>query len=241
MTCGNVHIHDEPIPNANESLIRIAAIGICGSDLHWFSDAGIGDAKLNHPLILGHEFAGVVECTAQHVAVDPLIACGIYEQCCESKPNSCAAQRFAEHGADDGALREYMAWRNQCLFPLPDALNDEDSAMLEPLGVAIHAVRLANIEPGMTAGVFGCGPIGLLIAQVARVSGAARVMATEKLSHRIDAANLFGVEAFPADGDEICAILSATNRRGVDVAFEVAGEAFAAAQRREGSKVIVKC
>jgi L-iditol 2-dehydrogenase len=223
---GEIRIHDEPIPtpNASDSLIRITAVGICGSDLHWFSDAGIGDAKLNRPLVLGHEFAGVVESTGQRVAVDPLIACGECEPCRESKPNLCAAQRFAGHSGEDGALREYIAWRNDCFFPLPNTLSDEDGAMLEPLGVAIHAARLAHVEPGMTVGVFGCGPIGLLIAQVARVSGAARVMATEKLSHRIDAAKLLGAEIFLADGDEVRAILAATNQRGVDVAFEAAGE-----------------
>jgi L-iditol 2-dehydrogenase len=222
----DVRLHDEPIPSprTDESLVRVTAVGICGSDLHWFTGAGIGDARLERPLILGHEFAGVIDGTNQRVAVDPLIACGVCEQCCEGKPNLCAAQHFAGHGADDGAMREYIAWRPLCLFPLPDRLNDEDGAMLEPLGVAIHAMRLANIEPGMTVGVFGCGPIGLLIAQVARVSGAARVMATEKLSYRIDAAKHFGAETFFADGDEARAILSATNQRGVDVAFEVAGE-----------------
>lgn len=223
---GDVRLHDEPIPvpRADESLVRVTAVGICGSDLHWFTDAGIGDARLARPLILGHEFAGIVERTGQRVAIDPLIACGMCEYCHEGKPNLCAAQRFAGHAEEDGALREYIAWHNDGFFALPDALSDEDGAMLEPLGVAIHAVRLANIEPGMTVGVFGCGPIGLLITQVARVSGAARVMATEKLPHRIDAAKHFGAETFFADGDEARAILSATNQRGVDVAFEVAGE-----------------
>ncbi len=222
----DVRIHDEPLPTprADESLVRITAVGICGSDMHWFSEASIGDAKLNRPLVLGHEFAGVVESTGQPVAVDPLIACGECELCRENKPNLCVAQRFAGHGVEDGALREHIAWRNRFLFPLPKTLSNEDGAMLEPLGVAIHAVRLANIEPGMTVGVFGCGPIGLLIAQVARISGAARVMATEKLSHRIDAAKLLGAEIFRADGDEVRAILAATNQRGVDVAFEAAGE-----------------
>jgi L-iditol 2-dehydrogenase len=96
--------------------------------------------------------------------------------------------------------------------------------MLEPLGVALHAVDLAHLRPGMTVGVYGCGPIGLLIVQVARISGAARVFATDKLAHRLDAARASGAEVFPADGDEARAVLAATQQRGVDVAFEVAGE-----------------
>lgn len=220
-----VRTRDEPIPvpRTSESLIRITAVGICGSDLHWFAEAGIGDARLNRPLVLGHECAGIVEGTGQRVAIDPLMACGACEQCRAGKPNLCAAQYFAGHDADDGALCEYIAWRTDCLHLLPDTLSDEDGAMLEPLGIAIHTARLADLQSGMTVGVFGCGPLGLLLVQVARISGAARIIATEKLAHRLAAAKDFGAEIFFADGDETRAILAATNDRGVDVAFEVAG------------------
>jgi len=222
----DVRVSAEPIPapRADESLVRVTAVGICGSDLHWFAQAGIGDARLNRPLVLGHEFAGVVEKTGPRVAVDPLLSCGACEPCREGKPNLCLAQRFAGHGAEDGALREHLVWRTDRLIPLPDELSDEDGAMLEPLGVAIHATRLASLQPGMTVGVFGCGPLGLLIAQVARASGAARIFATEKLAHRLYAAKNFSAEVFAADGDEARAILAATNQRGVDIAFEAAGE-----------------
>jgi len=225
----DIRLRDEPapIPRADESLVRVTAVGICGSDVHWFTRGGIGDARLDKPLILGHEFAGVIESgnlRGTRVAVEPLIACGKCEPCLEGNPNLCLAHRFAGHGADDGALREWIAWRSDCLFPLPDALNDEDGAMLEPLGVALHAIDLAHLRPGMTIGVYGCGSIGLLLIQVARISGAARVFATDPLAHRRDAARAFGAEVFPADGDEARAILAATDQRGVDVAFEIAGE-----------------
>ncbi len=82
--------------------------------------------------------------------------------------------RFAGHGTEDGALREYIAWPEECLFALPDSLSEADGVMLEPLGVAIHAVDLAHLRVGMSVGVFGCGPIGLLILQLARLAGAAR-------------------------------------------------------------------
>jgi L-iditol 2-dehydrogenase len=226
---GDIRVRDEPIPTprADEALIRVTAVGICGSDLHWFARASIGDAQLAQPLILGHEFSGVVEIgelRGRHVAVDPQINCGKCEPCREGNPNLCLAHRFAGHGSDDGALREFIAWRSDSLFPLPDALSDEDGVMLEPLGIALHAVDLAHLHPGMTVGIYGCGPIGLLIVQVARISGAARVLATDKLAHRLDAARAFGAEVFAADGDEARALLAATQQRGVDVAFEVAGE-----------------
>lgn len=225
----DIRLHDEPIPSprADESLVRVTAVGICGSDLHWFAQGGIGDARLEQPLILGHEFAGVVadgELRGKRVAVEPLIACGKCEPCREGNPNLCLAHHFAGHGSDDGALREWMAWNSDCLFPLPESLDNEDGVMLEPLGIALHAIDLAHLRPGMTIGVYGCGPIGLLIIQVARISGAARILATEKLTHRLDAARALGAEVFAANGDEARAILAATNQRGVDVAFEVAGE-----------------
>jgi L-iditol 2-dehydrogenase len=137
-----------------------------------------------------------------------------------------------------------MAWPTRFLFPLPDALSDADGVMLEPLGVAIHAVDLAHLKPGMTVGVFGCGPIGLLILQVARLAGATRLVATEKLPHRLDAARALGATVFQADGGrESARVLAATGGRGVDVAFEVAGDNAAVEVAiecaRPGSRVIL--
>lgn len=246
---GDVRLQDEavPTPTASESLVRVSAVGICGSDLHWFAQGTIGDAKITNPLILGHEFSGIVETGltgGQRVAVDPLINCEICEPCRQGNPNLCLNQRFAGHGTQDGALREFVAWPSRCLIHLPDSLTDEDGAMLEPLGVAIHSVDLAHMRPGMTAGVFGCGPIGLLVIQVARIAGAYRVIATEKLRHRLDAARSFGAEVAPAsDGEEAKEIMSLTGERGVDVAFEVAGDQAAVdaaiAAVKPGGRVIL--
>jgi L-iditol 2-dehydrogenase len=230
---GDVRLHDEALPEAGagESLLKVTSVGICGSDLHWFSEGGIGDARIARPLILGHEFAGVItsaEKQGERVAVDPLVACGDCEPCREGNPNFCVEQRFAGHGMEDGALREYMAWPSRCFFALPDTLTDDDGVMLEPLGVAIHSVDLAHLRPGMTVGIYGCGPIGLLLIQVARLAGAERVFATDELEHRLDAARSFGAEVLPAaEGEETKAILAATKGRGVDVAFEVAGKSGA--------------
>ena len=220
------------------------AIGVCGSDLHWFSEGGIGDAALKSPLVLGHEFAGELE-DGQRVAVDPAIPCRKCEWCQKGHPNLCPQVRFAGHDGVDGALREALTWDEHCLFYLPDTLTFEDGAMLEPLGVAIHAVDLAHLKPGMTVGVFGCGPIGLLIIQMARLSGAVNIVATDKLPHRVDAARAFGADsALMTDGNpDVSPILAATGSRGVDVAFEAAGEQAAVedacAAAIPGGKVIL--
>jgi L-iditol 2-dehydrogenase len=224
---GELHLHDEPepVPVAGEAVVRVKAVGVCGSDLHWFSEGEIGDAKLEHPLVLGHEFAGETE-DGQRMAVDPAMPCGHCEFCERGHPNLCENMLFAGHGKTDGALREYASYPPRCLFPLPDSLSFADGAMLEPLGVAIHAVDLGKLRAGMSVGVFGCGPIGLLIIQMARLSGASNILATDVLPHRVEAARRFGADqAILAEaGRELDAIRTATNGRGVDVAFEAAGE-----------------
>jgi L-iditol 2-dehydrogenase len=243
---GVLQIHDEPIPvpHVDETLVRVTAVGVCGSDLHWFSEGGIGDARLDHPLVLGHEFAGVTP-EGQRVAVDPAIACGKCVYCLEGSPNFCENMHFAGHGSDDGALREYVAWPTRYLFPLPSSMSYADGAMLEPLGVALYAVDLAGLRPGMRVGIFGCGPIGLLVVQLARISGAIQIVATDKLPHRVDTARTMGASQaiFANAGHEIPEVLAATQNRGVDVAFEVAGEndavETAIAVTKPGGKVIL--
>ena len=227
--------HEEPVPEPahGESLVRVTAVGICGSDLHWFGEAGIGDAKLSHPLVLGHESAGVIASgprQGERVAIDPAIPCHTCEFCLQGNPNLCEHLRFAGHGVQDGALREFITWPEECLFPLPEALSPADGAMLEPLGVAIHAVDLAHLRAGMTVGVFGCGPIGLLVIQMAQLAGATRVFATEPLQHRLQAAHRLGAQDWLPG-------------QAVDATFEVAGvndaveTAFTAV--KPGGKVIL--
>jgi L-iditol 2-dehydrogenase len=144
---GDLRLHAEspPLPGLGETLVRVKAVGICGSDLHWFSEGEIGDEKLNRPLVLGHEFAGETE-AGQHVAVDPAITCGHCEFCQKGHPNLCSSIIFAGHGEQDGGLREWMAWDEKCLFPIPDSFTYADGAMLEPLGVVIHAVDLGKLK-----------------------------------------------------------------------------------------------
>lgn len=243
---GDLQIHEEPIPvpGVGEKLVRIKVVGVCGSDLHWFSEGAIGEAKLDHPLILGHEFAGETE-DGQRVTIDPAIPCGHCEYCEQGHPNLCENMIFAGHGKHDGALREYASYPTRCLIPIPDSLSYADGAMLEPLGVAIHAVDLGKLKAGMTVGVFGCGPIGLLIIQMAKVSGATNIVATDKLAHRVDAAKGYGANrAYNVeDNSRLNQIRAATMGRGVDVVFEAAGkqeavdDAFAAV--RPGGKVIL--
>jgi L-iditol 2-dehydrogenase len=195
-----------PVPRPEESLVRVTAVGICGSDLHWWDEAGIGDATLAHPLVLGHEAAGVIEDgphRGTRVAIDPAITCGTCSPCRAGHRNLCTRIAFAGHGRQDGALREYLAWPSRLLHPLPDALSDAEGALLEPLGVALHALDLGHLRLGGSAVVAGCGPLGLLLVATLRAAGAARVIAFEPLPHRREAARAFGADPVldPAEAD----------------------------------------
>jgi L-iditol 2-dehydrogenase len=228
---GNVQLHDEESPQlANGmSLVRVTDVGLCGSDLHWFAEGGIGDAQIGeHPLVLGHEIAGIVEAgplIGRSVAVDPAIPCGKCIVCLQGHHNICPTVRFAGHGEDDGGLREYMTWPSELLHPLPSAVTTTEGAVLEPLGVALHALDLSGLGTGGTAAVMGCGPIGLLLVQLALVAGAATVVAVDPLEHRRRAALAFGatLALAPDDLSDRGAIVEAVGNLGVDVAFEVAG------------------
>jgi L-iditol 2-dehydrogenase len=227
-----LRLHDEPIPRPGprQVLLRPRAVGLCGSDRHWLVDGGIGDAVLGTPLVLGHEFAAVVETgrlAGRRVAVDPADTCGTCALCRSNRSNLCQAIRFAGHGQVDGALREWMVWPEACLYPVTDRVSDAEAALVEPLAVAIHALELGHVHAGQTVAVIGCGPIGVLIGALARRSGATRVIAADLLRHRLDTAEAFGATTtvqVPDAGDASDAILDAGSVHGCDVVFEVAGE-----------------
>ena len=224
---GDLRVGEEPAPEAGAgmSLVRVSAVGICGSDMHWWDEGAIGDAGLTHPLVLGHEGAGVIAGgprRGERVAIDPAIPCQACRACRDGYRNLCYHIRFAGHGETDGMMREVMAWPSELLHPLPDALSDADGAMLEPLGVAVHSVDLGHLPFGGTACVVGCGPIGLLLIGALRAAGAGSVLAIEPLAHRREAAARYGADRV-ADAASSAGLLRDLTGDGVDVAFEAAG------------------
>jgi len=225
----DVRLGDEPVrdPAPDEALLRVAAVGLCGSDLHWFAEGRIGDAVLDRPLVLGHEPVAVVADgprAGERVAVDPAIPCGRCGPCLDGGENLCLAIRFAGHGVTDGALRQLMPWPERLIHPIPDSLPDDAATLLEPLGVALHALELARVGPGASAGVFGCGPLGLLLVQVLRLEGADVALAPAPLAHRVEAARALGATTALQTRRAGPDVLPARLRDGLDVAFDVAGD-----------------
>jgi L-iditol 2-dehydrogenase len=253
-----------PTPGPGEVLLEIASVGVCGSDVHYYLEGRIGSQVVTDPIIMGHEFSAWVAKlgpgiegldVGQLVAVDPGISCGVCEPCQHGHPNLCPNVRFCGTPPINGVFAEYTIMPAENCFPLPQGFGPEEGAMLEPLGVAIHSVDLAHLKPGQTVAVLGAGPIGLLIAAVAKASGASAIYMTEPLAYRrqfaldyIADAALDPYETCPErsrrDGTDVVAeIMRLTGGRGVDVAFEAAGASEtpqqAAAVTRIGGKVIV--
>jgi L-iditol 2-dehydrogenase len=230
---GDLRLHDEPAPEPRdgEALLRVTAVGLCGSDRHWFAEGSIGDAVVRHPLVLGHEFVGTIESgprAGERVVADPADPCLACSICLSGQSHLCRRLRFAGHGSTDGALRTLLTWPERLMHPLPASLPDAEAVLLEPLGVALHALDLGLARLGAAAGVFGCGPLGLLLVELLRAAGAS-VVATDPLPHRREAAEQLGAAAVPGNG--------------LDVAFEVAGDdaALAAAVDavRPGGRIVL--
>ena len=213
-----VAAEEAPAPAEGRTLVRVGAVGLCGSDLHWFLDGGIGDARIVDPAIPGHEIGGVAldgPFAGRVVAVDPAIPCFACDRCREGWTNLCPNVKFAGHGDTDGGMAEIISWPTDRLAPLPDGMDPEDAAVLEPLGVAIHAWDLGQVRLGDRIAVVGAGPIGLFLVQLARHALAASVVVVEPLAHRREAALRQGADAVFTP-DELPA-------SEVDVVFEACG------------------
>jgi L-iditol 2-dehydrogenase len=223
-----------PVPAEGQVLVRVRAVGLCGSDLHYYTDGRIGDTVMSEPLILGHEFAGTIAElgpgvrgleVGQLVAVDPAIPCGHCEFCEQGNPNVCPTVRFCGTPPTDGALCEYIAWPAHLVFQLPARIDAVEGALLEALGVALHAVDLGKVRLASRVAVLGQGPIGLLVARLAKASGAVEVYVSEVNPTRLAASATFGADVVidARAEDPVARVKALTGGRGVDVVFETAG------------------
>jgi L-iditol 2-dehydrogenase len=219
-------------PGPGEVQVRVAAVGICGSDMHNFTEGGIGDSRCKFPMILGHEPSGVALKTGpgvtgiaagDHFALEPAVACGHCEMCRAHRENLCDNMRFMSSGGIPGFFREIVNLPAHNLIPIPKHVGLREATLIEPLAVALHSLTFAAVKVGETAVVFGAGPIGLLTIAALRFAGAGRVWAVEPVAHRRAMAYAIGADAvLDPNDDPVQAILRDTGKRGVDLAFDCA-------------------
>jgi L-iditol 2-dehydrogenase len=224
-----------PDPGPGEVQVRVAAVGICGSDLHSYSEGAVGDTPCVYPMVLGHEPSGVVTKTGAGVtgwapgdraALEPAPFCYHCEFCLSGHHNVCANLRFMSNPGEPGFFREYANLPARNLLALPAGLSLEHATLVEPLAVALHSMQFVALRPGETAAVFGVGPIGLLTIIALKLAGAGRVWAIDPVAHRLELARAIGADAVidPRAVDPVRQLLADTGNRGVDVAIDCAGK-----------------
>ncbi|HWH99028.1 MAG TPA: NAD(P)-dependent alcohol dehydrogenase [Propionibacteriaceae bacterium] len=208
---GDLRIEDrpEPQPGVDEVLVEVAAVGICGSDVHYYDHGRIGEYIVVEPMIVGHESAGVIvdvgsdvdrSRIGQLVAMEPGVPCRSCQQCLAGRYNLCPDVRFFATPPIDGSISRLVSIEAAFAHPAPEGLTAEQAAMAEPVSVGVWAARKTSIGPGDRVLVTGAGPVGLYAAQVARSFGAAHVTITDVSDFRLAKARELGLATSQADG-----------------------------------------
>ena len=233
---------DVAAPGPLEVRVQVRRVGVCGSDVHYYTHGRIGKFVVEGPLVLGHEVSGVVEAVGEgvtrvqagdRVALEPGVPCRRCAYCKTGAYNLCPDMTFMATPPVDGALSEYVVWPEDFVFPVPDSVSDDAAALLEPLAVGVWAARKGGVVPGQSVAVFGAGPIGCTTIQAAKVAGATTIVAVDLEDFRLDLARRVGAtHTFNARlGDPLAFIRELTaaqtglplSHAGVDVSFETAG------------------
>jgi (R,R)-butanediol dehydrogenase / meso-butanediol dehydrogenase / diacetyl reductase len=225
----------KPSINKNEALIRVTYAGICGTDMMIYSGK---HPRAKAPLIMGHEFAGVIEEINEdselkendRVVIEPLLTCGHCAACRAGQSHVCINLKYI--GIDkDGGFAEYVAVPIDHLRKLPDSVSNKEAALIEPLSVAIHTVRRSPIKVGDVVTILGAGPIGLLIGLIAKEAGAEKIFISDVSTYRLSVAASLGFTTINAKEENIVErVKDYTHQVGADVVFEVAGNQITADQ-----------
>jgi L-iditol 2-dehydrogenase len=213
-----LQIEDRPVPTpgAHQVLVEVAAVGVCGSDVHYYRHGRIGDFVVDAPMILGHELSGRIAAVGdgvdpqrvgQRVAVEPQHPCRRCKQCKAGRYNLCPHMEFYATPPIDGAFCRYVLIDDDMAHPVPDSISDDAAALLEPLSVAITTMRKAHVVPGSSILIAGAGPIGVICAQAARAFGAARIVVSDPLPARRERVLQFGAtEVLDPTGVDVAAL-----------------------------------
>jgi L-iditol 2-dehydrogenase len=200
---GDLRVEDRPMPEPGprEVLVEVAAVGVCGSDVHYYEHGRIGSFVVREPMVLGHESSGRVvalgpeassHAVGDRVALEPGVPCGGCRECRAGRYNLCRDVRFFATPPIDGAFANYVTIHEDFAFALPDSVSDDAGALMEPLSVAVWACQKADVSAGDRVLVTGAGPIGLLAVQTARAFGATEITVTDVNPHRLSVAERTG-------------------------------------------------
>ncbi len=234
---GHISMNEVPDPGEpghDEVRVRVGAVGICGSDVHYYEHGRIGDFVVEAPMVLGHESAGTVESVGpgvshlvpgDRVAMEPGVPCGDCDICSSGRYNLCADMQFWATPPFDGSLAEYVVHPAGYSHLIPDSMSLEQGALIEPLAVGIHACNRARVKPGDSVLIIGAGTIGCVTLLAARAYGAEQIIVSDVVPERLERAMSLGATSVVDGATESLSerVSETTEGRGVDVGFECSG------------------
>jgi L-iditol 2-dehydrogenase len=252
-----IEMMDIPEPllfNPNDVKIKMSVMGICGSDIHYYTQGQIGSQKVKYPFTVGHEGAGVVVEVGSsvktvkpgdNIAIEPAMPCWKCDQCLSGRPHTCRNLRFLGcPGQAEGCLMEYIVMPERSCFPLTRNLTPDHGAISEPFAIGVYAVKKSDAAKGMNIGIFGYGPIGMSVMLAAKATGMNHIYTTDKIDERLGIAHKEGaVFAGNPMKEDITGKIRTLEPMGLDIAFECCGkqEAFDQAVEllKPGGKLVV--
>lgn len=248
---------DIPTPSVlkeGEVLIRMKTLGVCGSDIHYYTSGRIGSQVVEYPFAVGHEGAGQVEkigngvtrvAVGDRIAIEPAMPCGECDQCRAGRPHTCRNLKFLGcPGQAEGSLSEYIVMPESSCFPIPDHMTYDEAAISEPLAIGLYAVRQSIPMEGASVGILGFGPIGMSVLLSARALGAKKIYVTDKIDERLEIALKSGaVLSGNPDNEDVVEKISQSEPALLDVVFECCGQQEAMDQAiqllKPGGKLMV--
>jgi len=228
-------VPEPQIVNPGDVKIRMTVVGICGSDIHYYTRGNIGTQVVQYPFTVGHEGAGVVTEVGRNVkrvkpgdsiAIDPAMPCWECDQCRVGRHHTCRNLRFLGcPGQADGCLTEYLVMPEQSCFPLQGNLTADHGSISEPLAIGVYAVQKSGGTEGMDIGIFGYGPIGMSVMLAAKAQKSGKIHVTDKIDERLSVAGKEGAgfTGNPVKQNIVADIFDIT-RSGLDVVFECCGQ-----------------
>lgn len=234
----DIEIRDEPEPRltrADDVLLRIDRVGVCGSDVHYYTQGRIGDQIVRYPATIGHECSGTVVAVGRsvdrlrpgdRVAVDPAVVCGQCDQCLAGRSNTCRNIQFL--GCPDqapGAVADYRVLPAENCAPIPDRMTLDQAVLVEPLSIGVYAVRVGGVGPGSRVAILGAGPIGLSVLLAAKAAAPSTAYATDLLDERLAAARQCGADwTGNPRAQDIVGEIGQREPLGLDLVFECSGD-----------------
>ncbi len=242
-------IQERPIPQVgdDECLVKVENVGVCGSDLHYYESGRIGNFIVEYPFVLGHEAGGtVVEVgknvkkikVGDRVAMEPGKTCGKCEFCKSGRYNLCPDVIFFATPPVDGVFQEYVAHEEGLCFKIPDNMDTEEAALIEPLAVGMHAAAQGDAKMGQVCVVTGSGCIGLMSLLSLKARGVSKVIVVDVVDKRLEQAKKLGAD-YVINGkneDTVARIMEITEGKGFDLGIETAGSQLTAAQQIHAAK-----